>query len=71
MGNEKHCPAEGGQHLFEIGGDFHIQVVRGLIQKEDIGTAAEHRCQFQARFFATGENIHRRVKLLLGKAHPL
>lgn len=46
MGNEQNRSAKGTKHLLQIGSDRHVQVVRRLVQKKNIRSAAQHGGKF-------------------------
>ena len=64
MGNDEHRAFPGPQIVFQPGNGLEVQMVRGLVQKQELRLTEQHAAQAQARALAAGEQS-RLLRLLL------
>ena len=58
MADNQDAPAEIENGVFEIAQGGHIQIVGGLVQKQDVATPSEQFCQVNPVAFSTGKFTH-------------
>ncbi len=75
VGHDQHPASIGGEPLDQPGFGVEVEMVRRLVEQEDIGLGEEDSGQFHPAALATGHGDHRLVQLVVpdpeSSCHPL
>lgn len=69
VGCEQHVALEVDEAVVDRRDGFQIQVVRRLIENEDIRAEEHHSREHASHLFATGQNFYRLIYIVAGKEH--